>query len=492
MQNLTPTFPGLHLQTLRRRPRTAQQKLTDELSILKRKSFTQLGEAFGDFIPSALLAPSKSGAHSRRRLLSKGNTFWAFLSQVLSDDGSCQEVVQKLKAYAALRGLRPPSSATAAYCKARSKLNMSELQAIHSHVMKASEDMGSNDNWYGHRVVVVDSTGVSMPDTEANQDQWPQQRHQKLGCGFPSARMTACFSLQTGTLLSYRVSNKHVSEVIRLRQQMETFNKGDIMLADKAFCGYMDIHQRLTRGVESVISLSRRRPVEEVAAEKKLGKNDLLVRWKRPVKLKGMSAADLRKLSNSMLLRQIKITVNQPGFRSESIYLVTTLLDAKRYPAEALAELYFRRWDVELFFRDIKTTLGMDILRCKTPQMIHKEILMHFITYNCVRRIMYEAAEEAEIPVRRVSFKTSLQTLRSWEPNLNQAKISPKERFRLISLLYDSITQKPLLQRPGRSEPRAVKRRPKNYQLMTKPRHEIFVPSHRNHNWLNKGKTCLS
>ena len=134
----------------------------------------------------------------------------------------------------------------------------------------------------------------------------------------------------------------------------------------------------------------------------------------------------------------------------------------------------------------------MDILRCKSPEMIHKEIIMHFIAYNCVRRIMYEAAEEAGLPVRRVSFKTSMQTLRSWEPNLNQTRLSRKERFRLISMLYASITQKPLLQRPGRSEPRAVKRRPKNYQLLTRPRREMVVISHRNSDWPGKGKTCLS
>ena len=121
------------------------------------------------------------------------------------------------------------------------------------------------------------------------------------------------------------------------------------------------------------------------------------------------------------------------------------MLDAEPYPAEDLAELYFKRWDVELFFRDIKTTMGMDVLRCRTPQMIRKEILMHFIAYNCVRRLMYEAAEEADMEIRKVSFKGSLQALRSWEPHLNQAKISQAERFRLISDLYDAMTNTPLL-----------------------------------------------
>ena len=488
MQNTTPMFPGFHLQTLRRKARSGQQKLADELAVLKQKSFAQLGEAFAGVIPDNLLAPRTAGGHSRCRLYSKSNTFWAFMGQMFSEDGSCQEVVQKLKAYAALRGLKLPSSNTASYCNARSKLPIEDLQRIDRHVAASMEQVGAGDTWHGHRVIVVDGTGVSMPDTKSNQDIWPQQRHQKPGCGFPSMRLMACFSLHTGALLSYREGNKHSSEIVRLREQLDTFSHGDIMLGDKAFCGYRDICDRQNKGVETVASMCRRIPVKEAKAVRILGPDDLLIRWRRPKKISGMSPEQVRELPPYLLLRQTKITVAESGFRSQTIYLVTTLLDPSKYPAADLADLYFRRWDVELFFRDIKTVMGMDILRCKTPAMIRKELLMYFIAYNCIRRIMYEAAEEADMPVRLVSFKTSLQTLRSWEPNLNQARLSRKERFRLISTLYESITQRPLLQRPGRSEPRAVKRRPKGYHLLTKPRHEMLVPSHRSRNWLNKGK----
>ena len=174
MQNTTPLLPGLHLPTLRRTPRSEQQKLADEVALLKQKSFSQLGEAFGSFIPSYLLAPSENGAHSRQRLYSKSNTFWAFIGQVLSDDGSCQEVVQKLKAYAALQKLSLPSSHTAAYCRSRAKLSLETLESIHEHTVNSMEDLGADDHWHGHRVVVVDGTGVTMPDTEPNQAVWPQ------------------------------------------------------------------------------------------------------------------------------------------------------------------------------------------------------------------------------------------------------------------------------------------------------------------------------
>ena len=184
-------------------------------------------------------------------------------------------------------------------------------------------------------------------------------------------------------------------------------------------------------------------------------------------------------LPKELVLRQIKVSVDIPGFRTQGFYIITTLLDAAQYPAAELAELYFKRWDVELFFRDIKTTMGMDILRCKTPEMIRKEILMHFIAYNCIRRLMYEAAEEADLEVRLVSFKGSVQALRNWGPHLNQAKISIAERSRLVSDLYDAMTNTPIRQRPGRSEPRCLKRRPKSYQLLTAPRHEMKEIPHR-------------
>jgi hypothetical protein len=172
------------------------------------------------------------------------------------------------------------------------------------------------------------------------------------------------------------------------------------------------------------------------------------------------------------MLRQIKVSIHQPGFRTKGFYIITTLLDSKEYKADDPADLYFQRWDVELFFRDIKTTMGMDILRCKTPDMIRKEIVMHLIAYKGIRYLMVEAAVRAGNWVRRISFKGSVQALRQWEPHLNQTKNNHQEQQRLIRLLYQSIAGYIVPERPGRSEPRAVKRRPKPYQLLTAPRHE--------------------
>jgi hypothetical protein len=478
----TPLFPGFSRQIRRRKPRAAQQKLAEKLALLQQKSFKQIGEVFEKFIPRALLKKETSGAMSRNRLFSKENTFWAFFSQVLDADGGCMEVIRKLQSYASIKGIKVPSSSTASYCTARRKLPELMLSDILAHTADRLDLMPETGMLNNRRVVVVDGTGVSMPDTPQNQAVWPQLSTQKSGCGFPTARICACFSLESGALLSFAIGNKKNNELPLFRQQWHIFKQGDVFLGDKGFCSYFDIAHLKKQSVDSVVTLARRAPGNAVNCLKILGPDDLLISWERPVYTANMaySRDEWATLPKKLVLRQIKVSVNIPGFRTQGFHIITTLLDAVQYPAAELAELYFKRWDVELFIRDIKTTMGMDILRCQTPEMIRKEILMHFIAYNCVRRLMYEAAEEADLEVRLVSFKGSLQALRNWEPHLNQAKVSQTERFRLISDLYDAMTNTPIRQRPGRSEPRCIKRRPKSYQLLTAPRREMKGVPHRN------------
>ena len=210
------------------------------------------------------------------------------------------------------------------------------------------------------------------------------------------------------------MGNKKSHELPLLRKQMETFNAGDIFLGDKGFCSYYDVSTFKDRGVDSVITLARRRPVTESEAVKILGPDDVLIRWNKPVRNKRSrySQEGWEGLPETLLLRQIKVAVQQPGFRTSTFHIVTTLLDAEQYPADELADLYFQRWDVGLFFRDIKTTMGMDILRCKTPAMVNKEIVMHLIVYNCIRGLMMEAANQVSVTLRRISFKGANQALR--------------------------------------------------------------------------------
>lgn len=483
MKDTTPLFPEFHLETLRRKPRSSPQKLADEMTVLRQKSFSQLGECFGRFIPVEYLRPTQGGAHSRRRLFSRENTFWAFLSQVLDPDGGCREVVAKLQAYAALKSMELPSSSTAAYCKARAKLEENDLSALFSYTASAMRNTAVTELVGGRRVIVVDGTGVSMPDTPENQAEWPQQKNQKPGCGFPSAHLCGCFNLGNGALLGYGIGDKKSSELTLFRKQWDLFEPKDILLGDKMFCNYYDQAMLKTRAVDSVVTLpcKKSKPIPASKALKGLGKNDLLILRKKPVwnKKAAYSREEWEALPEEMVMRQIKVSVEMKGFRTQGFYLITTLLDPIAYPADELAELYFRRWDVELFFRHIKTTMGMDVLRCKSSEMVRKEILMHFIAYNCIRRLMCEAAQSQGVQVRRISFKGTLQTIRQWEPRLNRAKNNRCERSRIVRLLYESITRDLVLERPGRSEPRCVKRRPKPYQLLTAPRHEMKETPHR-------------
>ncbi len=241
MRNPTPTLPGFHLQTLRRKPRSAQQKLADKIALLKQKSFKQIGEVFEKFIPRALLKPEQSGDMSRRRLFSKEKTFRAFFSQVLDAEEGCKEVIRKLQSYASIKGVKVPSSSTASYCTARKKLDEQMLSDILAHTADRLEKMPESGLLNNRRVIVVDGTGISMPDTQMNQDVWPQSSSLKPGCGFPSARICACFSLESGALLSYAIGNKKNHELPLFRRQWKTFKQGDIFLGDKGFCSYFDI-----------------------------------------------------------------------------------------------------------------------------------------------------------------------------------------------------------------------------------------------------------
>lgn len=480
MKNSTLYLPGFHLATLRRKPRSARQKLADELAEIRHKSISQLGVCFAHWIPPRWLQPNPTGAQSRRRLFSKANTFWGFFSQVLNADGGCAEVVRKFHAFAASRGLPQPSSSTSAYCQARQKLETTDLESILAHTSKQLMEREASGRLQGRRVIVVDGTGISMPDTPENQQVWPQTRQQKPGCGFPLSRVLACFNLQTGALLSYEVGNKKSHELRLLRQQWQTFKPGDIFLGDKGFCSYYDVFKLIETGVDSVFTLAKRKLVASADADQVLGENDLLIHWPKPKWTPRLSYSrdEWLALPDQLTLRQIKVVVSEPGFRTQSFHIITTLTDTQAYSAKAVADLYFQRWDVELFFRDIKTTMGMDILRCKSPAMIHKELLMHFIVYNCLRLLMLKAADEANVPVRMISFKASVQALRQWEALL-EPLLSTREQARLLALLRDSIASSILRQRPGRREPRCKKRRPKNYQRLTRPRHEMLESPHR-------------
>ena len=269
-------------------------------------------------------------------------------------------------------------------------------------------------------------------------------------------------------------------ESVLFRQLWHFLAKGDVLLSDRGFCSFAAIASLQARGVDSVMRLHQRRK-SDFRKGKFLGKDDRLVIWKKPgQRPPGSSKEEFAALPQSLTLRQIRLQVGVKGWRTRTIIIVTTLLDPRAFPAEALRSLYLERWSVELRFREIKIALALDILRCLDPMMIEKELLMHVIAYNLVRSLMQHAAIRHCAALHTLSFKGTLDSLRHFADVIQAAQGKPRKQAALLDALLEIIARDQLPHRPHRSEPRAKKRRPKNYHLLTKPRHQMRVPPHRN------------
>ena len=424
-------------------------------------------------------AGARLGEPQRERLFTPARVFGLFLAQMFSADGSCADAVRKFLAWLALTEGKEASPNTAAYCKARAKLPLESIERVGDDVVRTIQHAPlAQSRWHGRPVKVVDGSGLSMPDTAANQQQYPQSKRCKAGCGFPEMRIVALFSLATGVLLHYAHASRYVSERTLFRRLWTYFESGDVALADRGFCGFAEFYLLLQRGVDSVMRLHQRRSAG-VRVIQQLGPGDLLVAWiKTKVRPQWLTAKEWAAMPNLLQVRHITYCIDIPGFRTQRITIATTLTDARLFPPQAFVALYRRRWNVELYFRDIKIALRMDKLRCLSPEMVRKELALHVIAYNLIRATLLQAAHAANKDVERMSFKGTCQTLRQWAPLL---ALAPKrQRSALHAALLHAIARAPVPARPNRTEPRARKRRPKNYQLLTKPRHEFKEIPHRN------------
>jgi hypothetical protein len=419
----------------------------------------------------------------RERVFSPVVTFWMFLSQVLSDGASCQEMVAKVLAALWLTEAKQASPENSAYCQARKRLPEAFVQELAEKTAGHLESQVSSERlWMGRRVKIVDGSSLSMPDTPANQKPYPQPKGQKPGCGFPVMRLVVVFSLATGTILRIARGSLWQSERSMFRSLLEVLQAGEVLLADRGFCGFADIYVLMARGVNAVIRLHPNRSAG-ARHKKRLGPGDRLVEWRQSSKKPPawMERKTWMEMPKFLTLREITYTVPVKGFRSKSITVVTTLTDPKLFPKKAFVDLYRRRWNAELFLRDIKISLHMDVLRCKTPEMIHKELWMHIIAYNLIRTLMWQAAQRHQVCAMSLNFKGCLAYIRQWAPWM--ATLDPSSRRFLTTqgLLLKYLAQQILPHRPNRVEPRARKRRPKNYPLLTQSRKIFKEIPHRNH-----------
>lgn len=445
---------------------------------IRQRSLLQLDLLLNPLLPAGLLSQADEGPNSRERVYTLRRTFFGFLFQVLKPDCSCREIVRQILALCALHTEDSSSPGTGAYCQARQRLPWDILPRLRC-ALAARADRAAQ-LWKGLCVRVVDGTGISLPDTKKNQRAYPQSAEQKPGCGFPLLKLVGVFSLATGALLDYAKGNKHQHELGLLQRLLDTFKAGDLVLADRGFNTYALMALLWLRSVQSLFRLhhARRRDFRQ---GKCLGKNDRLLVWSKPCdwqKPRFIPKWLWRQLPQTLSVRMVRFTLAVPGYRTQSVILITTLLDPVLYPAAELAELYARRWRIELWFRDIKTSMGMESLRCLSPKMVHKELEMFFIAYNAIRCLMAEAAQIHDVAVDRLSFKGTVDSVRQFSAAIAQAR-SRKKKNRLVARLLEVIAADQVPERPGRREPRAVKRRPKPFQKLNRPRHLMKEMLHR-------------
>jgi hypothetical protein len=330
-------------------------------------------------------------------------------------------------------------------------------------------------------VIVLDGTSVSMPDTAENQARWPQPTGQKKGCGFPVAKMLGVFCLSTGAWLGHALAKCCAHDLSQWHRVSHLLKRGDILLGDAGFCAWALMAELKARGVDSVFRLHQARS-KDMRQGKALGRDDRLQVWPKPKSRRATSpwdAAMWLALPAQLEVRVIKVPIERKGFRTQCIWLATTLTESIIYPIEQMAELYYRRWSIELFFRDIKTTMAMEVLRCKTPDMVEKEIYMHATAYNAIRLLILHSAIEHQCELGRISFKGALDVICQWLPKAGSYADKPRKLAQWKDELFEAIAAVKNPLRPCRREPRAKKRRPKNYPLLTAPRHEYQEIPHR-------------
>lgn len=398
----------------------------------------------------------------RERLFPPTETLSMFLTQALSADRSCQRTVNEAVIKRLTGGLPGCSTHTGAYCRARQRLPLEMPSALVRHTGRLMAGQTPDAwHWQGRPVRLVDGTTVPMPDTPANQAAYPQPRSQKPGLGFPLCRMVGILCLGGGAVLNAaigRYRGKGGDEQSLLRSMLDTLESGDILLGDAYYATYFLLCDLYSRGVDAVFEQqgSRRRSTDFRRGQR-LGQRDHLITLSKPkIKPDWMVQTDYDHAPDTLTVREL-----HTGGKT----LVTTLLCPKQTPKSALKALYQNRWHVELDLRNIKTTLGMEMLSCKTPVMAEKEIWVYLLAYNLIRLIMAQAALLADRLPRELSFKHTLQLWVAWSHQGIGIDYDEK-----LTVLFTLIAQQRVGNRQGRIEPRAIKRRPKQYPLLTKTR----------------------
>jgi putative transposase len=425
------------------------------------------------------------GLFGRQAIYSTAMMVWSFLGQVLRDgkEASCQAAVARVVSYCEHEQIVPPTADTGDYCRARAKLSEAALHELSCEVAAETEAAAQADwLWKGKHAKLIDGFTFTMPDTPANQAEYPQQKSQKPGVGLPIVRAVMILALATACVMDAALgpyAGKQTGEPALLRKLFGRLGAEDIAVADRYYCSFMMIALLLAQGTH-VCARKHQRRHSDFRRGRRLGKYDHLIVWTRPAKPEWMDEATYQKIPQTLELREIRFSVIEPGRRTRSIDIITTLTDAVEYPREEIAQLYGFRWNAELDIRAIKSNLNLAHVRCKSPEMVRRELWTTLLGYNLIRTTAAAAALLHGKQPRQISFTATCQyVLASWMP-LSCGLIAVSQLVRHCLTMLRQIAACEVANRPGRLEPRVLKRRKHGYKLMQAPR-EALRAELRNH-----------
>lgn len=418
----------------------------------------------------------QDGLFGQNDIFSTPVVLWAFLSQVLQDGkgAACAAAVAQIATYCTQMDLPSPCGDTGDYCRARAKLNTTALRHLVGQTAgKLQQQADPSWLWHGLHAKLVDGFTFTMMDTPQNQEQFPQTSSQLPGVGFPMARACAILSLSTATIQDVAIGpckGKETGETALLRSMMDGLDENDVVVFDRYYCSYMMLALLAKRGIHVCTRLHQRRKYD-LRKGKRLGHGDRLVTWERPARPQWMSEDLYAQIPETLTVRELQFTVTEPGRRAKTITVVTTLLDPDLYPKEDLADLFGYRWNVELDIRQIKQALHLSHVCCKSPDMVLRHLLVTLLAYNLIRTLLAAAAAEHGCQPRQLGFTFACQMVLSWWQLLSTGTCRNPDR--LWKQTLQQIAANKVANRPGRVEPRVLKRRVGKYPLMKAPRQQL-------------------
>jgi len=429
----------------------------------------QLESCFAPWLPAALFPKAAEKLNSRDRDYTRWRTFWCLLWQALNPEAAGREVVRQLQALFQLENGRKLSPEDGAYCRAKARLPASEFPKALTATAKTADSLAPTLSLLrGRPLKAVDGSALTLPDTPKNRRAYPP-----LQCpdrpSFPMMRIVVLFSLLGGAIVTLAQGSLGVSELALFGSLMSQLARGDILLGDRGFGSYPVVAALQSRGVDFIGRTTRR--IDGRRRLQRLAHNDWLIRWdKRATPSRWLGALPWTELPAQLTLRVVKGRCHQKGFRVRQVTVVTTLLDPQLYPAQEILQAYLRRWRLEMCLDDLKTTLRMDLLRGRSPDMAHREVYARLLAHNLIRCLAAQAATEHEVPLERLSFKGTLDALRQFSVAMACAR-TRKKRRQLWAELLATLAADLVPERPGRREPRAVKRKKTKYPRLNTPRH---------------------